>query len=259
MNNHTKGIISTVIYNILILFLIGLISGKHGNQKDDVTLYLIGDSTMSDKNVEAYPETGWGMPFRHYFDETVSVENHARNGRSTRTFLEEGLWDPVFNNLKDGDYVFIQFGHNDEIETKVQYTNPSDFQENLFKFIHDSRMKGAIPILLTPVARRHFDNDNQLIDTHEQYSALVREVADTYKVPMIDMDDRSQNLIRELGPEASMFLFNHLVPGQNPHYPAGISDNTHFNELGARRIAEMVLKGIEELDLELKERITTKN
>jgi len=256
MNNHTNRIISAFIYNFLILFLIGLMSG---NQKDEVTLYLIGDSTMSDKNVLAYPETGWGMPFRHYFDETVSVENHARNGRSTRTFLEEGLWDPVFNNLKDGDYVFIQFGHNDEIETKVQYTNPSDFQENLFKFIQDTRMKGAIPVLLTPVARRHFDDDNRLIDSHEQYSALVREVAGIYKVPMIDMDALSQKLIRELGPEASTFLFNHLAPGQNPHYPAGITDNTHFNELGARRIAELVLKGIEELGFELKERITTKN
>lgn len=224
-------------------------------QPDPITIYLIGDSTMSDKKVMAYPETGWGMPFKYYFDETVTVENHAHNGASTRTFIEEGRWQPVVQNLEKGDYVFIQFGHNDEVKTKEQYTSPKKFKENLTKFIIETRQKEAQPILLTPIARRHFDAEGHLIDTHKKYSELVREVAHKYDVPLIDMDKRSQKLLRKLGPEDSKFLYNYLKPGQNPHYPEGRSDDTHFNEYGARRMAELVLDGIIDLNLELAKRI----
>lgn len=231
---------------IFSLFIMGMVY-----QPEPVTLYLIGDSTMSEKEVEAYPETGWGMPFQYYFDGEVAIENHARNGRSTRTFLEEGRWEPILSNLKKGDYVFIQFGHNDEVQSKEQSTTPEEFQANLAKYVTETRSRGGQPVLLTPIARRHFDEDGQLIDTHHQYSELVREVARKFEVPLIDMDQRSQKLLKALGPEKSVFLYLHLDVGQNPNYPDGVKDNTHFSELGARMMAELALKGIRDLNLDL--------
>lgn len=242
-----------------ILILISLILTAFTAPKpNNITVYMIGDSTMANKKVEAYPETGWGMPFRYYFDDTVKVENHARNGRSTRTFLEEGLWQPVLKKLQKGDYVFIQFAHNDEVKSKEQYTKPANFKKNLAKFVTETRQKEAKPVLLTPIARRHFDDHGKLIDTHKKYSELLREVAQKYNVPLIDMDAQSQKLLRKLGPEKSTFLYNHLEPGENPHYPDGRKDNTHFSEYGARRMAELALHGIKDLKLELAKHIGPK-
>src|SRR5687768_4757833 len=128
-------------------------------RKDNLTIYLIGDSTMADKSVRAYPETGWGTPFRHFFDSTVRVENHAKNGRSTKGFREENLWQPVLAKLQPGDYVFIQFGHNDESPEKIgRYTTPQQFKNNLLQYVEETRKKKATPLLLTPVARRSFDS-----------------------------------------------------------------------------------------------------
>ena len=241
----------------LLLLTASLLLG--GNQKyfsrSGSTIYLVGDSTMSEKEVSAYPETGWGTPFTHYFSDDVRIENHARNGLSTRTFLESGQWELIVKNLDEGDYVFIQFGHNDEVQSKEQSTTPETFMANLRKYIRDTRDKEAQPVFLTPIARRLFDENDNLVDTHEEYSELMRQVADSENVPLIDMDEKSQSLLKELGPEKSVFLYNHLNPGQNPNYPEGLEDNTHFNELGARRMAELVLQGIRELDLELKDHI----
>ncbi|HEX9956414.1 MAG TPA: GntR family transcriptional regulator, partial [Fibrella sp.] len=116
-----------------------------------ITVYLIGDSTMSVKQVKAYPETGWGMPFVHFFDESVTVDNRAMNGRSTKSFIEENRWQPVVDQLREGVYVFIQFGHNDEVKTKKTYTPEAEYRTNLIRFITESRAKKAIPVLLTPV------------------------------------------------------------------------------------------------------------
>src|SRR4051812_40368924 len=104
-----------------------------------ITVYLAGDSTMADKAVKAYPETGWGMPFHAFFDSTVTVKNIAKNGRSTKSFIAEGLWSSIADNLKTGDYVLIQFGHNDEVPTKATYTPEADYKANLVRFIADTR------------------------------------------------------------------------------------------------------------------------
>ncbi len=244
---------NTLFSKILMLGL--LITALSGAQVDDITVYMVGDSTMSEKRVSSYPETGWGMPFDVYFEETVTVENHSRNGRSTRTFLEEGRWDPIVEKLEEGDYVIIQFGHNDEVQTKEQSTTPDEFQANLSKYVTDARAKGAKPILMTSIARRKFDDAGNLVDTHEEYSELTREVARVEEVPLVDMDVKSQELLKQLGVEKSEFLYLHLEPGQNPNYPNGVEDNTHFNELGARRMAELALSGIQELELDLADRI----
>ncbi|MEO9476609.1 MAG: rhamnogalacturonan acetylesterase [Cyclobacteriaceae bacterium] len=219
----------------------------------EVVIYLVGDSTCADKVAEAFPETGWGTPFKTFFAETVEIKNHARNGRSTKSFLEEGLWDEVLKNLKNGDYVFIQFGHNDEVPSKVdRYTRPDEFQINLKKYLLDTRSKGAKPVLLTPVTRRSFKG-SKLEDTHKEYAQLTRNVADTENVPLIDMTKKSMELVIDLGVSNSKLLYNHLGVGEHPNYPKGREDNTHFNELGARKMAQLVLDGIEELGLGLTE------
>lgn len=223
--------------------------------KKKITVWLIGDSTMSIKDPRAYPETGWGMPFVYFFDSTVKVDNRAQNGRSTRTFMEEGRWQPVVDVMQEGDYVFVQFGHNDEVKTKKSYTTEEAFKANLVKYITDTRSKKANPVLLTPVARRSFDASGQVIGTHDVYAQIVRDVARENNVPLIDLDIEGQALYQQWGVEKSKLLFNQLAPGEHPNYPQGKEDNTHFNELGARMIAQIVLKNIRSLNLDLVERV----
>lgn len=225
-----------------------------------IKIYLIGDSTMSIKSPSAYPETGWGMPFTYFYDSTVVIDNRAKNGRSTRTFISENLWQPVADQLQEGDYVFMQFGHNDEVKEKTdRYTSPADYKKNLTRFITETRNKKAIPVVLTPVARRKFDKDGKVMETHAEYSELVRQVAKELSVPLIDLDAKSQALYQTMGDENSKLLFLQLVPGEHPNYPEGKNDNTHFNELGARKIAQIVLSEIVALHLELSGRIVNKN
>jgi len=218
-------------------------------------VYLIGDSTMSVKQVKAYPETGWGMPFAAFFNETVAVDNRAQNGRSTKSFLAENRWQPVAAALHAGDYVFIQFGHNDEVPTKRSYTPEAEFTANLKRFVSETRSHQAQPVLLTPVARRKFDAAGQIEETHAAYAELVRAVARDTNTPLIDLDRSSQALLQQFGVENSKLLFNYLVPGEHPNYPDGREDNTHFSELGARRMAELVLADIRALKLELADRV----
>lgn len=242
----------------LSLLFVSIILLSFSIPEQPIKVYLIGDSTMAEKQVKAFPEAGWGMPFKHFFDSSVIVCNHAQNGRSTRTFLEENRWKPVVGSLKPGDYVFIQFGHNDEVKTKKSYTPEKEFRQNLIKYVRETKAKKANPILLTPVARRKFDTSGKIEETHAIYSAIVREVATELKVPLIDLDRKSQSLLQELGPENSKFLFNHLRPGEHPNYPEGKEDDTHFNELGARKTAQLVLTEIKSLNLDLAARIVKK-
>ena len=243
---------------LYLLSMLLFLSAFNLPEKDKLTIWLIGDSTISIKERKYYPETGWGMPFVNFFDSTVVVDNRAKNGRSTRTFLNEGLWKPVKENLKKGDYVLIQFGHNDEVSTKASYTTEAVFVSNLKLYIKDSRDKGAIPILLTPVARRNFDDCGKIVGTHDVYAELVRKTAAEEKTPLIDLDKESQVLLQQFGVVGSKYLFNHLAAGEHPNYPNGKEDNTHFNEFGARKMAELVLEGIRKQHLELENRIIKK-
>jgi len=219
-----------------------------------IKVYLIGDSTMSIKSPSTYPETGWGMPFAGFFDQDVVVDNRAQNGRSTKSFINENRWTSVLDSLNQGDYVLIQFGHNDEVETKKTYTKPEEFKVNLLRYIQETKAKKAIPILLTPVSRRKFDTDGKALETHP-YTPLVKEVAAAEKVAFIDLDAKSIALYQKLGAEKSAMLFNHLEPGVHPNYPEGKTDDTHFNELGAREIAQLVLQELKQLNLGLSEHI----
>ena len=221
-----------------------------------VTIYMIGDSTMADKPLDDNPERGWGQMFPMFFDSTVRIENHARNGRSTRSFLAETLWTPVVNKLQPGDYVFIQFGHNDEKPEKVdRYTPPEDYRKNLIRFVTETRERKAEPVLCTPIMRRRFDEQGKFYDEHGVYPDIVRQVAAEYKVPLIDMHRKSEELIVELGPEGSKKIFLWILPGVYKSLPNGREDNTHFSEYGATKMAECAVEGIKGLNLELAKRL----
>ena len=224
-------------------------------EKKKVTIWLCGDSTMSIKEKKAYPETGWGMPFLYFWDSTILVENLARNGRSTSSFRNEGLWKKVFDGAGEGDYVFIQFGHNDEVSTKKTYTTEVEFRNNLKQYVSEARSRKATPILLTPVARRKFDQSGTIEGTHDVYSKIVRDVAKEEKVILFDMDKTTQHLYQQFGVENSKLLFLQLKPGEHPNYPDGKEDNTHFNELGARLVAQLVLDEIKKQVPSLADRI----
>ena len=241
--------------NVSIIGLFIFLCAFTWPHKKKITVWMIGDSTMSVKETKAFPETGWGMPFVYFFDSSVVIENRAKNGRSTKTFISEKLWQPVIDKMEEGDYVFIQFGHNDEAKEKTErYTTPEQYKENLTRFVKETKAKKANPVLLTPVSRRRF-KDGKAVETHEVYSKLVRELAAELSVPMIDLDKKSIELYQQMGEESSKLLFLQLKPGEHPNYPDGKVDNTHFNELGARMIAQIVLSELKALDLELAQRI----
>jgi len=240
--------------NVFAPLLLLMMFAMPGKKK--ITIWLCGDSTMSIKEKKAYPETGWGMPFVYFWDSTVKVENLAKNGRSTKTFISEKLWQKVVDNAGEGDYVFIQFGHNDESKDKGErYATPDTFKMNLTKFIAEARARKASPVLFTPVSRRKFDDGGIALETHKEYSAYVKEVANKEKVLFIDLDTKSRELYQQFGKENSKLLFLQLKPGEHPNYPDGKEDNTHFNELGARLIAQLVLSEIKPLIPDLADRI----
>jgi lysophospholipase L1-like esterase len=243
-----------------LIFVMALFSYSLPPEKK-VHVYLIGDSTMCEYEQKRAPLTGWGMPFKYFFDSNVIIDNRAKGGRSTRTFLSEGRWQPIADSLKEGDYVLMQFGHNDEAKEeryKDRYTSVSDYKTNLVKFITETRAKKAIPVIITPVSRMRFDSNGKQQETHAEYTAACYGIAKQHNVPLIDLDKKSRELYDQLGPENTKLLFMQLQPGENPSYPEGQKDNTHFNEYGARRIAQLVLQQIKQLDLELSEHIIKK-
>jgi len=243
----------------IIPFFVALLLMSLVPDQKKIKIFLAGDSTMSIKAEKNFPETGWGMPFIHFWNENLMVVNKAKNGRSTKTFLSEGLWKQIMDEATAGDYVFIQFGHNDEVKSKVNsYTTPEEFTSNLRKYIGDAREKKMIPVLMTPVARRKFDAAGKIEQTHQEYSALVLKVAAEEKLLFIDLDAQSMQLYQQFGVENSKLLFCQLKPGEHPNYPDGKDDNTHFNELGARLIAQLVLKEIRTTIPDLLTYITTK-
>ncbi|MGI4819775.1 MAG: rhamnogalacturonan acetylesterase [Janthinobacterium lividum] len=243
-----------LLKKVALLPLLGLMVFASAPPLHKTKLYLIGDSTMANKIRATFPETGWGMPLGTFFDTTVVVDNRAQNGRSTRTFLAENRWQPVVEALQPGDYVFIQFGHNDESQNYPdRYTSPEDYRKNLIKFVTEARSKKATPILLTPVTRRYFDKEGHIKETHVLYSAATMAVAKEYKVTLVDMDRMSRELLQRMGDENSKLLFMYLAPGDHPNYPLGRNDNTHFNELGARKMAQLVVNDLKAQHLALAE------
>ncbi|TPG38514.1 rhamnogalacturonan acetylesterase [Flavobacterium pectinovorum] len=231
------------------LLIICLISTACFAQK--TTIYTIGDSTMANKkDSERNPEHGWAQVLQPFFKENIIVENKAVNGRSTKSFINEKRWDSIYKKLKKGDYVFIEFGHNDEkAEDSTRFTNPhTTYRYNLIRFVKDTRAKGAIPILLTPIARRNFNEKGTLIPTHGDYPLETRLVAQEYKVPFIDLEYYTELLEQSNGPEKSKQLHLHFKAGENPYYDNDKTDDTHLSLLGATKIAQIVIDQIKLLE-----------
>tara|TARA_R110002020_G_scaffold296658_1_gene512323 strand:- start:117444 stop:118220 length:777 start_codon:yes stop_codon:yes gene_type:complete len=211
------------------------------------TLYLIGDSTMADKkDPDQNPEHGWGQMLPQLLTDEIRVENHAVNGRSSKSFITEGKWEAVLNKLKKGDYVFIQFGHNDEkIQDSTRFTNPfTQYGYNLERFVNETRSKGATPVLLSSIVRRNFNEYGVLVDTHGDYPLVVRLVAKDLDVSFVDLQWLTERLEIKYGPEASKSLHLHLKPGENAYEPHGRDDDTHLSQLGATLVASLALQEI---------------
>ncbi|OCB75895.1 rhamnogalacturonan acetylesterase [Flavobacterium piscis] len=208
-------------------------------------VYCIGDSTMADKKgPERNPEHGWAQVLQPFFNDNIVIINKAVNGRSTKSFINEKRWDSVYNKLKKGDYVFIEFGHNDEkIEDSTRYTNPhTAYRHNLIRFVKESREKGAIPILLTSIARRNFNEKGVLVPTHGDYPLETRLAAQEYNVPLIDLEYHTELLEQSYGPEKSKQLHLHFKAGENAYYDKEKADDTHLSKKGAVEVAAIVVQ-----------------
>ncbi len=202
------------------------------------TIWIIGDSTVEDNTP---PFRGWGWALPEFVKEGVEVKNHALSGRSTRSFWNEGLFKPVEEGMKAGDLLLIQFGHNDEKDDEERHTDPdTTFPENLWRYCSIALEKGTQPVLLTPVSRRFFVGDGNMLYTHGEYPRAVRKLAAEKNVPLCDLKMDSRNLYLKLGEEKTAELFVRLKPGENPGFPQGHDDKTHFNAFGARTIAGLV-------------------
>lgn len=211
------------------------------------TIHLMGDSTMADKDISGgNPERGWGMVFENFVDEDVRVINYAKNGRSTKSFIDEGLWDKVKANTRPGDYIFIQFSHNDEKsgKPKVYAAAWGAYQDNLRRFIREARELGATPVLLTPVARRRFVDGKLDETTHGDYPAAMKAVATETGVTLIDMQQATFDWINAAGDQASRPYFMWVEAGTCPAIPAGRQDDTHSTARGARKNCDIVCDSI---------------
>jgi lysophospholipase L1-like esterase len=235
------------------LVLAILVGGASPFPNARIALYCAGDSTMAAKTPAKRPETGWCEALQEYFRAAdVRVINHAANGRSTSSFIAEGRWQRLLDSLAAGDYVFIQFGHNDEPKGRTSgFTTRDDFRAHLTRMVSDVRAQEAVPVLLTPVYRRRFDTTGVVVDSHEGYDELVRGVAAATKTPLIDMHRLSARVLAEYGEEGSRKLFLQLKAGEHPNYPDGVTDNTHFSPQGARAMAAEAVRAIREQRLPL--------
>ena len=208
-------------------------------------LHLAGDSTMADKSPKPPNlERGWGQMLREYLIDPAVLDNRATNGRSTKSFLAEGRWAELLAGVAPGDFVLIQFGHNDEKETSPERYAPARglYRENLLRFIRDVRARGAEPLLATPICRRKFNEAGQVVDTHGEYPTVVREVATEQKVALLDLTVSTWLMFARLGPEAAKQLMMHVPPGRYPQWPDGLKDDTHLNEEGGRMVAALAVQ-----------------
>ncbi|SDH61369.1 Lysophospholipase L1 [Chryseobacterium taeanense] len=239
--------------NILFLFLSVMIFAQ---QKP--TLFLIGDSTMADKeNPEKNPEHGWGQMLPIVMTSGIVIQNHATNGRSSKSFRTEGRWDKVMKQLKKGDFVIIQFGHNDQkVNDSSRFTNPyTQYRANLERYVNEIRAKGAIPILMTSIVRRNFNENGVLVDTHKEYPLVVRMVANDLKVDFVDLQLLTEQMEISYGPEKSKKLHLHFAEGENPYYPKGKDDDTHLSKLGAETVAKLAANSLKNLNIGLEKYI----
>lgn len=206
-------------------------------------IYWAGDSTIKNNTYATYPQTGIGQALPYYLKRNIEVCNFAENGRSTRSFIDEGRLDLIKNLIRQGDFLFMSFGHNDaKSEDPLRYTAPyEDYQNNLKQMIDMAREKGAYPVLITPLYRRLFDDQGQVVcNSHLDYPAAMQQLAEREAVPCLDLCGHSYDLIGRYGVEKSKDLFMNFVAGQYENYPDGLADNTHLRFEGAVLFAGVI-------------------
>ncbi|OYQ33656.1 hypothetical protein CHU95_14915 [Niveispirillum lacus] len=218
-------------------------------------IFIAGDSTAAHYAPDRYPQMGWGMALACNLDGTVTVENRAMGGRSTKSFIAEGRFDAIAKDIAAGDTLLIQFGHNDANQAREErYTPLPAFRVNLLRFIAMAREKGAQPVLLTPVARRSFAPDGSINDSFATYAEVTRAVARETGTPLIDLGYDSRVYVHGLGPEPAKAYFLHYSKEQAQaagytRWAEGIADDTHFSEKGARAMASLVATRLQALPL----------
>ncbi|MBN1927347.1 MAG: rhamnogalacturonan acetylesterase [Prolixibacteraceae bacterium] len=219
-------------------------------KKEYKTLFLAGNSTVTDQ--DCAPWASWGQMITRYFTPNIVVANYAESGESLSGFKSRGRLDKVFTQLKPGDYLFIEFGHNDQ-KQKGEGIGPwESFTDLLIEYITLTREKGGIPVLITPTQRRSFNDEGKIELTHGDYPAAMRKVAEEYKVTLIDLNEMTKSMYEAWGSEASKLAFVHYPENTFPGQETALEDNTHFNTFGANEVAQCVLKGICEKVPELK-------
>ena len=234
---------------VLILCLSFILLCSFNYQERKIKIFIAGDSTA-----QTYKEErdglikGWGQMLPEFLSGNVEVVNHAIGGRSTKSFIDEGRWDKLMSEVNEGDYVFIQFGHNDSSTRPERHASYEDYEKNLTRFVDDVRRKGGIPVLLTSVVMRTFKNGVLVDDRLKGYPATMRKVAKECKVPMIDINLKTRDFVTLLGDKASIPYYRWVEPGVDHAKPEGLKDDTHMMEKGARQVAFFVAEGIKELE-----------
>lgn len=212
-------------------------------------IYYAADSIVAQKNIFTYPETGIGQMLPLYLKRSVFVQNHAENGRSTKSFIDEGRLASIYNDIRKGDFLFIQFGHNDEKSADPsRYTEAfGEYQTNLEKFVNVARNREAYPVLITPLCRRQFDTDGNLSDTHGDYPEAMRGLAKRLDVPLIDLCTLSFAAVSKAGDEASKKWFMNFPADTYTNYPNGKEDNSHLRPEGAMYFAGIIAEELKKL------------
>ena len=210
-------------------------------------IFWAGDSTVATNKASTFPQTGIGQAFDRFTAMDVAVCNRAVNGRSTKSFIDESRLAPIYDEITKGDFLFIQFGHNDEkVNDPARYTEPfGEFKVNLGKFVNVARNKGAYPVFITSLERRLFDENGRLKPSaHTDYVLAMKEAGKELDVPVIDLFIMSRDFLEKTGDEASKKYYMNLAPGEAPWAPEGKIDNSHLKYEGAMLYAGMVAKGL---------------
>ncbi len=213
-------------------------------------IFWAGDSTVKENTFTSYPQTGIAQGLRLYLKRDIEIRNHAENGRSTKSFIDESRLAAIYDEMREGDFLFIQFGHNDAKEEDESRFAPAygAYQENLEKFVRAARDRKAYPVLITPLSRRQFIDANTLkVDIHGDYPDAMKAVADKLEVPIIDLYASSRQQIEDMGAYRSRDCFMHLPKGVFSNYPDGLMDNTHLKYEGAVIFAGLVAAGLKQL------------
>lgn len=230
----------------MLLIALGMLFGAAGKRQK--TLFMVGDSTMADKTeLDISPERGWGQLFPTYLTSDIRVENHAMNGRSTKSFVDEGRWDSVLVRMHKGDILIMQFGHNDaKVSDPVRYASVEDYEKNLVRMTRQAQAKGVSVILCTPISRRHFSDEGDFQYKHGGYPSAAWRAARTAGVPLLDMEACTAEWLKKLGDEPSRQYFMNVAPGECTKFPEGKIDNTHLKEQGAIIVGGMAVKLLRE-------------